>query len=82
MNVKFKKKRGGAVGKLKQAGVMDVYRLCVGDDEDDQGGWFQPHTAKHKPSRDIINSWIFCVYHLTAGQRWKGPAKLGIPPQL
>lgn len=33
------------------------------------GGGFQPHTADQKPRRDIINSWIFCVFHLTAGRR-------------
>ena len=57
-------------------------RLNVGDAEDGRGGWFHPHTTEQKPSRDIINSWIFCVSHLTAGWRWKGPTKHGIPPQL
>lgn len=66
-------KEGLRVEELKEL----VWRMrwrglaCRGlaDDEDDCGGRFQPHTADQKPRRDIINSWIFCVFHLTAGRR-------------
>lgn len=80
-----KKKGIREVEELKEVGgdgCVGVSCSGLGDDEDDRGGWFQPHTAEQKLRRDIINSWIFCVSHLTAGWRWKGPAKPGIPPQL
>lgn len=49
-----------------------LVRRSLADDEDDCRGRFQPHTADQKPRRDIINSWIFCVFHLDCRAEMKG----------
>lgn len=48
-------------------GVQGLYVVVLVMMKMAEGG--DSNAAKQKPRRDIINSWIFCVSHLTAGWR-------------